>query len=100
MEEMKELNAVSQKRGKNGMARMVLMGVRDAARELGVHENTLRRWEEKGFIRAIKLPTGVRRFRAEDVEELRREMYDDFADAALNESREADREMSRSHARG
>jgi excisionase family DNA binding protein len=54
---------------------MALLGVREAARRLGVHENTLRRWEQSGFIRAVKLPTGVRRFREEDVERLRQEMH-------------------------
>jgi putative resolvase len=54
---------------------MQLMGVREAARRLGVHENTLRRWEQTGLIRAVKLPTGVRRFRAEDVERLHDEMH-------------------------
>ena len=51
-----------------------------AAEELGVHENTLRRWESKGLIRAVKNPTGVRRFRREDVERLRHEMWDDIAE--------------------
>lgn len=59
---------------------MALVGVRQAAEELGVHENTLRRWEKKGLIKAVKLPTGVRRFRKEDVERLRHEMWDDIAD--------------------
>lgn len=54
---------------------MALLGVREAARRLGVHENTLRRWEQSGFIRAVKLPTGVRRFREEDVERLHHEMH-------------------------
>jgi putative resolvase len=54
---------------------MALLGVREAARRLGVHENTLRRWEQTGLIRAVKLPTGVRRFRAEDVERLYEEMH-------------------------
>jgi excisionase family DNA binding protein len=54
---------------------MALLGVREAARRLGVHENTLRRWEQSGLIRAVKLPTGVRRFRAEDVEQLHAEMH-------------------------
>ena len=54
---------------------MALLGVREAARRLGVHENTLRRWEQTGLIRAVKLPTGVRRFRAEDVERLHAEMH-------------------------
>lgn len=52
-----------------------LMQVRSAARELGVHENTLRRWEEAGLINAVRLPSGVRRFRAEDVSRVREEMY-------------------------
>ena len=54
---------------------MALLGVREAARRLGVHENTLRRWEQAGLIRAVKLPTGVRRFREEDVERLHEEMH-------------------------
>ena len=54
---------------------MALLGVREAARRLGVHENTLRRWETAGLIRAVKLPTGVRRFREEDVERLHDEMH-------------------------
>jgi DNA-binding transcriptional MerR regulator len=52
-----------------------LMQVRTAARELGVHENTLRRWEEAGLVRAVRLPTGVRRFRPEDIESLKQEIY-------------------------
>ncbi len=52
-----------------------LMQVRSAARELGVHENTLRRWEEAGMVNAVRLPSGVRRFRAEDIERLREQIY-------------------------
>jgi excisionase family DNA binding protein len=62
---------------------MALVGVRQAAEELGVHENTLRRWEKKGLIKAVKLPTGVRRFRREDVERLRHDMWNDVADEPL-----------------
>jgi excisionase family DNA binding protein len=70
-----------------------LLQVRAAARLLGVHENTLRRWEESGLIRAVRLPSGVRRFRAEDVEQLRAEIYEPAshaaaAEAALKSSRE------------
>lgn len=68
---------------------MKLMQIRQAARELGVHENTLRRWEEAGIIRAVHLPTGVRRFRPEDVEELQREMYDRQAAPVLDGNRVA-----------
>lgn len=55
-----------------------LLQVREAARGLGVHENTLRRWEERGLIRAVRLPSGVRRFRLEDIESLRAEMFSGF----------------------
>lgn len=51
-----------------------LMGVRQAAKRLGVHENTLRRWHERGLIRAVRLPTGVRRFRRSDILALRRQI--------------------------
>jgi excisionase family DNA binding protein len=56
-----------------------LMQVRQAARVLGVHENTLRRWEERGLLRAVRLPSGVRRFRAEDVAAMREQMFSGFA---------------------
>jgi excisionase family DNA binding protein len=64
---------------------MSLLGVREAARRLGVHENTLRRWEQSGLIRAVKLPTGVRRFREEDVQKLYEEMHRGVEDAAEHE---------------
>jgi excisionase family DNA binding protein len=53
---------------------MKLLGVREAAEQLGVHENTLRRWEQAGLIRAVRLPTGVRRFQPEEVFRVRDEM--------------------------
>jgi excisionase family DNA binding protein len=57
---------------------MALLQVRQAARGLGVHENTLRRWEERGLIRAVHLPSGVRRFRPEDVDALKGQMFSGF----------------------
>lgn len=62
------------------MSTMPLLTVRASARGLGVHENTIRRWEEKGLIRAVRLPSGVRRFRSEDVLALRRQMFTGFPD--------------------
>ncbi len=56
-----------------------LMQVRQAARTLGVHENTVRRWEERGLLHAVRLPSGVRRFRPEDVEAMRAQMFSGFA---------------------
>jgi excisionase family DNA binding protein len=65
---------------------MPQIGVREAARRLGVHENTLRRWEQSGLIHAVKLPTGVRRFREEDVQKLYEDMHRDVDDAADDSS--------------
>lgn len=56
-----------------------LMQVRQTARALGVHENTIRRWEERGLLQAVRLPSGVRRFRADDVEAMRARMFSGFA---------------------
>lgn len=56
-----------------------LIQVRQAARTLGVHENTIRRWEERGLLRAVRLPSGVRRFRREDVDAIREQMFSGFA---------------------
>lgn len=52
-----------------------LLQVRAAALRLGVHENTLRAWEKAGLIPAVRLPSGVRRFRVEDVDSLHDEMF-------------------------
>jgi excisionase family DNA binding protein len=56
-----------------------LMQVRQVARTLGVHENTVRRWEERGLLQAVRLPSGVRRFRPDDVEAVREQMFSGFA---------------------
>lgn len=56
-----------------------LMQVRQAAQTLGVHENTIRRWEQRGLLQAVRLPSGVRRFRPEDVEKVREQMFSGFA---------------------
>lgn len=46
------------------------ISVREAARRLGVHENTVRRYADRGLIRAERLPSGVRRIRRDDIEAL------------------------------
>jgi excisionase family DNA binding protein len=53
-----------------------LLGVREAANVLGVHENTLRRWAEKGYLKPVVNPSGVRRFRLDEIQRLRSRMYD------------------------
>jgi excisionase family DNA binding protein len=64
------------------MATREFLNVRDTARTLGVHENTVRNWEERGILRAVRLPgSGYRRFSAHDVEWIRTEMFEHLAPA-------------------
>ncbi len=64
------------------MATKELLNVRDTARLLGVHENTIRNWQSRGVLRAVQLPgSGYRRFPAADVERLRAEMFEQLAPA-------------------
>ncbi len=44
--------------------------IREAAQRLGVHENTVRRYVDRGLLKADRLPSGVRRIRRDDVEGL------------------------------
>lgn len=39
---------------------MTLVNTKEARRQLGVHANTLRRWEKAGKIKAVRSPGGVR----------------------------------------
>jgi excisionase family DNA binding protein len=58
------------------------MNVRETAKHLGVHENTVRNWERNGVLRGFKLPgSGFRRFSREDIERMRREMLASYAPA-------------------
>jgi hypothetical protein len=58
------------------------LNVRDTARMLGVHENTVRHWETRGLLRAVHLPgSGFRRFAPQEVERLRAEMFEQLAPA-------------------
>jgi hypothetical protein len=67
---------------RNMPATKELFNVRDTARALGVHENTVRNWEERGILRAVRLPgSGYRRFSVQDIERLRGEMFDQLAPA-------------------
>ena len=53
---------------------MKLMTTSQAARELGVHPNTLRGWVDRGLVPAVRLPSGYRRFLPEQVEQVKQEM--------------------------
>ena len=62
---------------------MAFMTVRGAAAVLGVHENTVRHWEQRGLLRAVRLPgSGFRRFTPEDVQALAASMRSHFGEHA------------------
>lgn len=49
-----------------------LLNVREAAKRLGVHENTIRNWANNGVIRHVRLPgSGFRRIPVSEIERLR-----------------------------
>lgn len=57
------------------MAKATPLNVRETAKRLGVHENTVRNWADRGVLRPMRLPhSRYRRFDPEQVERLAREM--------------------------
>jgi excisionase family DNA binding protein len=44
--------------------------ISEAAALLGVSVKTVRRWEDKGYLSAVRTPSGHRRFRRAEVEAL------------------------------
>ena len=66
------------------------LNVRETAKQLGVHENTVRNLEKRGLLQAARLPgSGFRRFRKADVDRMRQEMWSQFApDTTLPEKRQ------------
>lgn len=59
-----------------------LLNVREAAARLGVHENTIRNWEAKGLLHAVRLPVSrYRRFEEGEIERMAREMRSQLASA-------------------
>ena len=59
-----------------------LLTISQAAKRLGVHPNTLRAWADKGLVSHVRLPSGYRRFRPDEIDALRREMEIEGKDAA------------------
>ncbi|MBI3964836.1 MAG: MerR family transcriptional regulator [Chloroflexi bacterium] len=51
-----------------------LLTIKEAARLLTVHQDTLRSWADKGKVPMVKLPSGYRRFKPSDIARLRRDM--------------------------
>lgn len=58
--------------------------VRETAKQLGVHENTVRNWESQGILQGLRLPgSGFRRFPREEIERMRREMLENYPPATV-----------------
>jgi excisionase family DNA binding protein len=51
-----------------------LLSIGEAAAKMGIHVHTLRRWVANGSIRAVRLPSGYRRFEPAEIERKMREM--------------------------
>jgi excisionase family DNA binding protein len=63
----KSKNCVSTKRELRSNSTMLTAG--SVAKLLGLHPNTVRRWSQKGILKAYRVgPRGDRRFRHEDIE--------------------------------
>lgn len=56
------------------MSQKPIVGITEAARLLGVHPNTLRKWTDEGLIPHMKLPSGHRRFSVAELERFRRRL--------------------------
>ena len=55
--------------------------IRHAANLIGVHENTIRKWAERGIIKTLHLPgSGYRRVPTTEVERIRAEMWRDVSE--------------------
>ena len=49
--------------------------IRAAAERLGVHENTIRNWIDRGILRAVRLPSGIRRISLGEVDRMEAEIF-------------------------
>lgn len=50
-----------------------MLTIVEVAAELNVSLSTLRRWDKKGWLKSIRLPSNQRRYRIEDIEKIVRE---------------------------
>jgi excisionase family DNA binding protein len=49
-------------------ASSAIVSAADVAELFGVSDKTVRRWQRKGLIRALRLPSGQHRYRLSDIE--------------------------------
>jgi len=52
-----------------------LLPIGQAAKIMGVHQQTLRAWADKGLVPYVRLPSGMRRFSRVQLERIREEMW-------------------------
>lgn len=55
-------------------AQVALVGISDAARELNVSSDTVRRWLDRGLLHGVRLPSGFRKVDRADLERIRDRM--------------------------
>ena len=68
MRDLRDLDDLRKVQGMDNTYRIA-----EAAKLLGVHPSTLRRWDEKGILRpSIRTPTGERRYTEADLEAVRK----------------------------
>jgi excisionase family DNA binding protein len=48
---------------------------KQVAEALGVSQSTVRNWSTSGLLKAVRLPSGHRRFYKDDIDRMRREMF-------------------------
>ena len=76
----------------NGEYMSDMLTVREVARLLHIHPNTLRRWSNKGRIRAYRItPRGDRRFKREEIVRFLAELNSQGDDWQEAESRQLSR---------
>ncbi|MBA2755679.1 MAG: MerR family transcriptional regulator [Chloroflexia bacterium] len=63
-----------------------LLSIHLAATRLGVSDATLRSYADKGLVSVVRLPSGHRRFRVDDIERLRQSMGMDRPVEAVREA--------------
>ena len=62
------------------MAKMMTIG--EAAADLGMSTATLRIWERKGYLAALRLPSGQRRYTPEEIARVKARMFSAATPAA------------------
>jgi excisionase family DNA binding protein len=59
----------------------MLLTTSEAAAQLGIHPDTLRRWADKGDVPMFRLPNGNRMFRPSDIERVAHKLNEKRAQA-------------------